>query len=261
MRYHTVATGGTVEGTVVVIAAHAFEARAAAGVGRGMVKEPWGGWMLYRGEMWDVPLAVIRCGPGKVAAAAATQASIQYLDPAVILSFGVAGSPDAGTPPGTIVVGRTVVDVALEALDDLPVQIPSRFESHVALTDTFLEVPGTAEALVVCWEGQVASPANRPAVGGFESATVAVDWESAAVAQVAQMWNIPWTAVKVVSDHGETDRLKRVAVVARRPLQWAAEILRRACAAFLAGTAEDAEGRDQSEDREATGEDRETPAG
>ncbi len=249
------------EGTVVVIAAHAFEARAAAGIGRGMVKEPWGGWMLYRGEMWDIPLAVIRCGPGKVSAAAATQASIQYLDPAVILSFGVAGSPDAGTPPGTIVVARTVVDVALEALDDLPVEIPSRFDSFPALTDAFIEVPGMSEALVVCWEGQVASPANRPAIDGFENSTVAVDWESAAVAQVAQMWDIPWTAVKVVSDHGEIDRLKRVAVVARRPLQWAAEISRRACAAFLAGDTASTEDRDQSEDREATGEDRETSAG
>lgn len=69
------------EGTVVVIVAHAFEARAATSVARGVVKEPWGSWMLYRGEMWDIPLAVIRSGPGKVAAAAATQAAIQYLDP------------------------------------------------------------------------------------------------------------------------------------------------------------------------------------
>ena len=76
---------------VVVITAHAFEARAAAGMGRSMSKEPWGQWRLDRGEMWGRPLSVIRCGPGKVAAAAATQAAIQYLDPVVLVSFG-AGS-------------------------------------------------------------------------------------------------------------------------------------------------------------------------
>jgi len=221
------------KGTVVVIVAHAFEARAAAGVGRGMVKEPWGSWMLYRGEMWDIPLAVIRCGPGKVAAAAATQAAIQYLDPAVILSFGVAGSPDPSITTGTMVVARIVVDVALEELDDLPVQIPARFECPAALRDAFLEIPGGTEGMVLCWEGQVASPTRRPPTEGIVGKTVAVDWESAAVAQVAGMWEIPWAVFKVVSDHGEDDRLRRVAVVARRPLQWAAEVFRRACATFL----------------------------
>ena len=58
--------------SIVVVAAHAFEARAAASVGRSMNKEPWGSWMLYRGEIWDMPYAVIRSGPGKVMAAAAT---------------------------------------------------------------------------------------------------------------------------------------------------------------------------------------------
>ncbi|MEN8163254.1 MAG: hypothetical protein ABFS37_03925 [Acidobacteriota bacterium] len=250
------------EGTVVVIAAHAFEARAAAGVGRGMVKEPWGSWMLYRGEMWDIPLAVIRSGPGKVAAAAATQAAIQYLDPAVIVSFGVAGSPDSSTVPGTMVIARTVVDVALEELGDLPVEIPSKFESPTEFRNAFLGVPGSTEGLVLCWEGQVASPSRRPPTEGLRGGPVAVDWESAAVAQVAQMWDIPWAVFKVVSDHGEADRLRRVAVVARRPLQWAAEVFRRACAAYLGEDFGGTESQDEKVTRrEDQGEDRETSAG
>ena len=250
------------EGTVVVIAAHAFEARAVAGVGRGVAKEPWGSWMLYRGEMWDIPLAVIRCGPGKVAAAAATQAAIQYLDPAVIVSFGVAGSPDSSTETGTMVIARMVVDVALEELGDLPVEIPSRFESPTAFRDAFLSVPGSNEGLVLCWEGQVASPSRRPPTGGIQGGPVAVDWESAAVAQVAQMWDIPWAVLKVVSDHGEEDRLRRVAVVARRPLQWAAEVFRRACAAYLEEESGGLENQDDDETKgEEQGEDRETSAG
>ncbi len=250
------------EGTVVVIAAHAFEARAAAGVGRGVVKEPWGSWMLYRGEMWDIPLAVIRCGPGKVAAAAATQAAIQYLDPAVILSFGVAGSPDLETEAGTMVVARTVVNVALEELGDLPFEIPSRFESPIALRDAFLNVPGGVAGLVLCWEGQVASPSEQPPIENTDGGPLAVDWESAAVAQVAQMWDIPWAVLKVISDHGEKDRLRRVAVVAKRPLQWAAEVFRRACAEFLTEEPDRTEGQDgEAAGREEQGEDRETSAG
>ncbi len=254
--------GGPVKGTVVVIAAHAFEARAVAGVGRGVVKEPWGSWMLYRGEMWDIPLAVIRSGPGKVAAAAAAQAAIQYLDPAVIVSFGVAGSPDPSTEIGTMVIARAVVDVALEELGDLPVEIPSRFESPTELRDVFLTVPGSTEGLVLCWEGQVASPSRRPPIDGIHGGPLAVDWESAAVAQVAQMWNIPWAVLKVISDHGEEDRLRRVAVVAKRPLQWAAETLRRACAAFLNEESEEAEDYENDvTSEEKKGENRETSTG
>lgn len=250
------------EGTVVVIAAHAFEARAVAGVGRGMVKEPWGSWMLYRGEMWDIPLSVIRSGPGKVAAAAATQAAIQYLDPAVIVSFGVAGSPDTSIETGTMVVAKTVVDVALEELGDLPVDIPSRFESPTGFREAFLDVPGSTEGLVLCWEGQITSPARRPPTVGRQDEPMAVDWESAAVAQVAQMWDIPWAVFKVISDHGEDDRMRRIAVVAKRPLQWAAEVFRRACAAYLSDELGGVEENDEDViGREEQRENRETSAG
>lgn len=217
---------------VVIVAAHAFEARAAASVGRGMAKEPWGQWMLYRGEMWDLPLAVIRCGPGKVAAAAAAQAAVQYLDPVMLLNFGTAGCPDTAVEVGTLAVARTVVDVALSELGELPVKIPDRFRPDPRLTSCLLEIPGTQEASLMCWEGHVASPLRRPTVAADKGKLLVVDWESAAVAQVAQMWEVPWAALKVVSDHGEPQRLRLLALVAKRPLQWAAEVIRRACEAY-----------------------------
>ncbi len=219
---------------VVVIAAHAFEARAAASVGQGMAREPWGRWMLYRGQLWDTPLAVIRCGPGKVVAAAATQAAIQYLDPALLLSFGAAGCPDPAIEVGTLMVARSVVDVALRELGELPVEIPYRFEPDEDLVRSLLEVPGTEVAELYCWEGHVASPEHAPPREDEAEIPVVVDWESAAVAQVAGMWSVPWAAFKVVSDHGEAERLKLLALIARRPLQWGAEAVRRASYEYLA---------------------------
>lgn len=256
MGYHTERKEYEVPGSIVVIAAHAFEARAAAAVGRGVIKEPWGGWMLYRGEMWDLPLAVIRSGPGKVTAAAAAQAAVQYLEPAVIVSFGVAGTTENAVRSGTLVIGRTVVDVALEALGDLPVKIPARFHAPSDLHRCFLDVPGGKEGSVLCWEGHVASPVHRPTTVNLGDGPVAVDWESSAVAHVAQMWNIPWAALKVISDHGEDDRLRRVAVVARRPLQWAAEVLRRACSVYVGATQDAAPAKEEDiSSQEAQGED------
>ncbi len=214
---------------VVVIAAHAFEARAAAGVGRSVSKEPWGQWMLYRGELWDLPFAVVRCGPGKVAAAAASQAAVQYLDPWLMVSFGSVGCHDAAVRVGTLLAADEVVDIALTTLGELPVHIPDRFRPDPDFLEELLAIPGCGRARLACWEGHVASPHHRPPLDGADGHPVVVDWESAAVARVAELWGIPWGALRVVSDHGETERLKLLAHVARRPLQWAAEVLRRAC--------------------------------
>ncbi len=224
--------GGGLANTFVVIAAHAFEARAAAAVGRGMGREAWGQWSLHRGEMWDLPLAVIRCGPGKVATAAAAQAAVQYLNPVALISFGTAGCHDPAVKVGTLTVAGSVVDVALSELGELPVHIPYRFDPEPDLNSRLLEVPGCRLATLLCWEGHVVSPISRPALLKGLDGLVVVDWESAAVAHVAEMWDVPWAAVKVVSDHGEADRLRYLAAVARRPLQWAAEVMRRACYGF-----------------------------
>jgi len=225
--------GGELSRAIVIIAAHAFEARAAAGVGRAVTKEPWGQWMLYRGEMWDMPLTVVRSGPGKVAAAAAAQAAVQYLDPDILISFGTAGSPDLEVKSGTLTIARSVVDVALTELGELPVHIPDRFDTRDDVFHAFLGVPGVVASTLMCWEGHVASPVHRPPKPEGVDPLIVVDWESAAVAQVAQMWDVPWAAVKTVSDHGEKERLRLLALAAKRPLQWAAEICRRACYSYF----------------------------
>ncbi len=217
--------------TIVVIVAYAFEARAAASVGREVTKKRWGEWTLVTGDMWNVPVAVIRCGPGKAAAAAATQAAIGYFEPIAIVSFGMAGSPDVDLGAGSLVVPDVVFDVALGSVHNLPVEIPRSFEPEPELLEELLDVPGTSPVCLACWEGEVTSPGHRPPIDPGIRRTV-VDWESSAIAHVASLWGVPWAALKVVSDHGESERLKSLAVHARRPLHWAAETLRRACVHF-----------------------------
>ena len=221
-----------VSGTVVVICAYAFEARAMAGVCRQVSKDRWGPWTLYRGEMWDLPAAIVRCGPGKVAAAAAAQASVHYLDPAALVSFGVGAAMDPRVEIGTLMVAERVINLELNGVHDLPVAVPSDFLTEETLRSSLLSVPGTRSGTFLCWEGQFPSPLHRPDWEGDPSEAV-IDWESAGVAQVADMWDLPWGAVRVVSDHGEPERLRMVAAVAKRPLQWAAETVRRACYSFL----------------------------
>jgi adenosylhomocysteine nucleosidase len=214
-----------------------------------MGKEPWGQWTLYRGEMWDMPYAVVRCGPGKVAMAAATQAVVQYLEPKLLMSFGAAGSCDPRVRVGSLCVGRVVMDVALAGLSDLPVSVRWEFTANARLTTALCAVPGTVPMTVLSWEGHVASPAHRPEIPDPPDHFV-VDWGGAAVAQVAEMWEVPWGVLKVVSDHGEADRLRMLAMIAKRPLQWGAEVIRRACHACLS---EGTTGQQLSAQEEARG--------
>jgi adenosylhomocysteine nucleosidase len=188
--------------------------------------------MLYRGELWDLPFAVVRCGPGKVAAAAAAQAAVQYLDPWLLVSFGAVGCHDPRTAVGTLAAVEEVVDVALTTLGSLPVHIPDRFQPDPDFLDQLLAVPGCRRARLACWEGHVAAPGHRPPVEERAGSLLVVDWESAAVARVAELWGIAWGGLRVVSDHGGPERLRQLAHVARRPLQWAAEVLRRATDAY-----------------------------
>ena len=157
---------------------------------------------------------------------------MQYLDPMILVSFGTAGCSDTTVKTSTLAVARRVVDVALSELGELPVRIADRFDADSELVRVFLAIPGCREATLLCWEGHVASPLHPPPAELCDGGLVVVDWESAAVAQVAQMWDVPWSALKVVSDHGEAERLRRLALAAKRPLQWGAEVFRRACYGF-----------------------------
>ena len=112
---------------------------------------------------------------------------------------------------------RTVVDVALVGLSDLPVSVRWQFASDPELTDAVCAVPGTVPTTVLSWEGHVASPVQSPSV--LTCILNGLWWigGGGAVAQVAEMWDVPWTALKVVSDHGEDDRLRMLAMIAKRP--------------------------------------------
>ncbi|HHQ47931.1 MAG TPA: hypothetical protein ENK19_03505, partial [Acidobacteria bacterium] len=224
--------GGPLGTRIVIIAAHAFEARAAAGVGRHMEKERWGPWMLYQGEMWDLPMAIIRCGPGKAAAGAAAQAAVEYLEPRLLVAFGVATAVDPRVPLGTVVAAQEVVDVALLALAELPVEVPARFAPDRHIVRHLLGVPGVRRGTVLSWEGKTRAPFPVPVLDPPLEGVLVTDWESSAVGQVGEAWEVPWSSLRVVADHGEDDRLRRLAVVARRPLQWGAEVLRRGCQRF-----------------------------
>jgi len=193
--------------------------------------------MFYEGEMWDLPMAVIRCGPGKAAAGAAAQAAIEYLDPMALISFGVATSVDPRLALGTVVVAHEVIDVALLALADLPVHVASRFPPDAKLEKQLMTVPGVERGTVLTWEGKTRAPFPIPALDPPPRGVLVTDWESSAVGLVAGMWGMAWAAIRVVADHGEEDRLRRLAAIARRPLQWGAEVLRRGCQGFAFGEA------------------------
>ena len=131
--------------------------------------------------------AVLVCGGiGREAARRAAEAAVVLYRPELVISAGFAGALNVSLAAGEWVLPASVVD----ARDG------SRFDTDIARTG--LEKTA-ARHLVLVTTDEVASP-ERKAVLTRTYAAQAVDMEAAAVAQVARTHNLPFLAVKAISD-------------------------------------------------------------
>lgn len=121
--------------------------------------------------------SVLVCGGiGAEAARRASEAAIAIFDPQSVCSAGFAGALDSNLQVGDILRPRTVVS----ASDGSAVTL------------------GHGEGILISFM-DVASPAQKSKLRESYGAQ-AVDMEAAAVARAAQSRNIPFTAIKAISD-------------------------------------------------------------
>jgi adenosylhomocysteine nucleosidase len=145
-------------------------------------------------------LRLIKTGVGPHRAAAAVRRHL--LDARHLVSTGCCGALHRSTPPGTIVLPRRVILCSDAATIEAPPPDPSW---HAAARRVLEEegLPFSTEPLVTVPEALVTSASKlacHQRTGG-----VAVDMETAAIAQVAAEGRVPYLAIRVVLDAVDED--------------------------------------------------------
>ena len=162
------------------------------------------GFVFHRGKMGKHDVMVMQCGIGKVNAAMGALTLINAFLPDYIINSGVAGGADLSVSVMDVVAGERVAyhdvwcgpESELGRVQGLPLYfegakqllkfLPDRQDIHKGLICSGDQFIDTIEAV-------------NKIKGNFPDA-LAVDMESGAIAQVCHLNNVPFLALRVISD-------------------------------------------------------------
>jgi adenosylhomocysteine nucleosidase len=176
---------------------------------------------LLTGLIDGHPVALLRCGVGKVASVVAVTAALA-LEPRCVISVGSAGALHAGYRVGDVLLAESVLqhDFAAAESDGFRLfgygsDVPSTGEPLLVadpelITAAFAAAaPATARLGISLRRGRIATgdwfvadPAVRDAIA-TRSAADLVEMEGAAIAYAARAHHTPWLVIRSVSDSGD----------------------------------------------------------
>lgn len=152
-------------------------------------------------------IVLLQCGIGKVNAAAGVTNLIIHYHPTCILSTGCAGGIDAILNVGDVVASSEICyhdvfcgeDVELGQVQGLP----RRFQGDQSLLKIATSLPSdirVVPGLICSGDRFVTDRSELDTIKAIYSDGLAVDMESAAIAHVCHLWNIPFLSFRVISD-------------------------------------------------------------
>ncbi len=155
-------------------------------------------------------ISIYHSGIGKVNAAIGTLSIINAIHPDIILSTGMAGAVSSSVDLRSVVLGRQVayhdVYCGSECLPGQVQGMPQFFEGYQPLIDVALStnepgVPARAVQGLICTGDQFITDVNgiKVIADKFPQA-LACEMESAAIAHVCYVYNMPFLAIRIISD-------------------------------------------------------------
>lgn len=158
---------------------------------------------FHTGTIGRHEVVAMQCGIGKVNAAIGTLTLIDTFHPALVINTGVAG----GTGNGAAILDVVVASgVAYHDVWCGPGTIPGEASGCPRIMDCALppefiaELPGVKTGLVATGDIFVSKKEEVEHILELYPEAVAVDMESAAIAQVCLLKNVPFICLRVVSD-------------------------------------------------------------
>ena len=186
-----------------------------------------GGREFHHGEIAGQPVIVVRCGIGKVAAAATAAILLDAFDVPAVLFTGVAGGLGERVRVGDVVVGDSFLQHDMDASPlfprwEVPLSGRARFDADAAWSErlahasrTVLSAPPAAlqdfspgrpqvhRGLVISGDRFVATAAESDRLRRDLPDALAVEMEGAAVAQVCHDFGRPFAVARTVSDRAD----------------------------------------------------------
>ncbi len=179
----------------------------------GVVSESVGAFDFFVGDFSGKRVCVVRCGIGKVFAAACAQTMILAYSPSLIINTGVGGALKGGISPCDIIVAKSLVqhDMDTSALGD-PKGLVSGinkifFGSDLRACEILLNASHTLGyparlGIVATGDRFVSSAADKSdIVANFDAD--ACEMEGCAVAQVAFVCKTPFVVIRAISDSAD----------------------------------------------------------
>ena len=150
-------------------------------------------------------LILMPCGIGKVNAAVGASALIRRYKPDCVVSTGCAGGIDEALSVMDVVVSTQTVyhDVSIPGCEYGQVQgLPARFRSEEQLVEAALSLHlSTIHAGLICTGDQfITDRAQLDHIKGQFPEALAVDMESAAIAQTCHLLQTPFVSFRILSD-------------------------------------------------------------
>ncbi len=159
------------------------------------------------GHLGEHTVILQQCGIGKVNAASGVTELIMHYAPDCVISTGVAGGIDAALGVMDVVVSRSVCyhDVWCgDGCDPGQVQgLPTQFPSDDALLQKALNVQTDVRivpGLICTGDRFITSRTELDAIKADYPDGLAVDMESAAIAQVCHLYGVPFISFRIISD-------------------------------------------------------------
>ena len=162
--------------------------------------ESWQG-TTHKGQ----PLLLATSGIGKVSAAVATAEAIRLFSPTLILNVGVSGTLSLSVERGDIVVANWVCYHDVYCGAEIPYGQVQGYPLRYPVATTLIENFRCSEVAfrlggVACGDRFLSSPSEFSFIKANFPDALALDMESAAVAQTAYIHHLPLMVIRLISD-------------------------------------------------------------
>ena len=162
------------------------------------------GFEFHSGKMGHHNVMVMQCGIGKVNAAMGALMLVNHFAPNYVINSGVAGGADPSVNVMDVVAGARVAyhDVWCGPESELGrVQgLPLSFEGAKKLLDLLPERDDIHKGLICSGDQFIDKMEDVERIKGNFPDALAVDMESGAIAQVCHLCQVPFLALRVISD-------------------------------------------------------------